>query len=405
MVLKGPLFWPQVASIHGEINPYGWLTMLIYGMTYAVLRIAANLRLARAWMGWLHLSVAQAAVIVVTFALAWNSSILYLLGVGLQAVAPILFLTNILSAVADSRLRKREAAVRGESDPTEPWSQGSLSVLARTPIYQASDRIAQRGTDLALMLFVVANVWWFVTLLVQGKSFGAVPDGAMVLVSYGWIGGTVLSVALHLFPRFTNVQRVSSWAMFGGQLSWFVGVVLTSVGEIGLPLSLTVGSRLLGASAIWNAMLQLNLLRRRNPKGGLGVQQSIVAWYAAWLFLFALGIALLLGVGPLSLVSFHLLFLGWSTTLVYGIGYTVFPLLLGFAPSSLKRGLVQVGGSVSSACLMALAFSGMASHVATIRLWLGILAVGGALATISALGFMLVWLFAYRGRNPNIPWH
>lgn len=39
-------------ALHGEINSFGWLTMMIYGMIYAVLALSTWYRLARAVVGW-----------------------------------------------------------------------------------------------------------------------------------------------------------------------------------------------------------------------------------------------------------------------------------------------------------------------------------------------------------------
>ncbi|EPZ53037.1 hypothetical protein [Alicyclobacillus acidoterrestris] len=46
---------PELMAIHGELNPYGWLSMLIYGMTYAVLGMFTQLRLPSSIQGIVHL--------------------------------------------------------------------------------------------------------------------------------------------------------------------------------------------------------------------------------------------------------------------------------------------------------------------------------------------------------------
>ncbi len=90
----------------------------------------------------------------------------------------------------------------------------------------------------------------------------------------------------------------------------------------------------------------------------------------------------------LSLVSLHLLFLGWITTLVYGVGYSLFPRVLHryvrfgwFSPT-------QMAASISGAVLMPIGFSLMARGLVA---GLNVLAVGGVFAGLGALSFIVIW--------------
>jgi hypothetical protein len=59
--------WGYLAMLHAELNPIGWLTILIYGMTYAVLKWLANIVSPKPKLAWIQLLVAGAAVVCVAF--------------------------------------------------------------------------------------------------------------------------------------------------------------------------------------------------------------------------------------------------------------------------------------------------------------------------------------------------
>jgi hypothetical protein len=117
-----------------------------------------------------------------------------------------------------------------------------------------------------------------------------------------------------------------------------------------------------------------------------------LAWIASWLFFLVLGICLVIGLDPLSLAAMHMLFLGFATTLVYGIGYTMFQHLLQRRPVSRAGSTVQVGTSILGAVLMVIAFLDMLTPRAAEAF--GLLAVGGTLAWAGATGFLLLWATA-----------
>lgn len=391
-----PSAWELIGSIHGEINPFGWLTMLIYGMTYAVLTISAGIRPPKAWVGWLHLVLAEVALVVVSAGWVVHAMTILRIGLGLQFAAPVVFLINILSAVLNSRRTREAGVVSSVDDPTVTTYR--LGYLRRDPAYQATDRVGQRGTDVSLMLFLAGAGWMFAYTFTQSHMDDTFALGALLLVYYGWIAGTILSVALHLFPRFTGKAGISAKLLSILQLAWGLAVILSVVGmALSAPTLASIGSRLMGLTFASSSFIYLRMLLRptQHALASVGMQPaSRVAWIASWLFFLALGACLLLGLDPLSLAAMHMLFLGFGTTLVYGIGYTVFPPLLQRVPVSRIGSSVQVATSVFGAVLMVIAFLEMPTSSSADAFVL--LAVGGTLAAIGAIVFLVQWGFVRR---------
>ncbi|MDQ0191055.1 hypothetical protein JI721_14340 [Alicyclobacillus cycloheptanicus] len=388
-----PSAWGLISSIHGEINPFGWLTMLIYGMTYAVLAISAGIRPPKAWIGWLHLVFAELAVLVVVAGWSLHAIMILHIGLGIQFAAPVVFLVNILSAVFSSRRKHRESAEAAVED--RALEAHPLGYLRRDPAYQSTDRVGQRGTDVSLMLFLIGAGWMFIRSLTPGQMDDVSAPGALYLIYYGWIAGTILSVALHLFPRFTGV-RISAKMMSVLQVAWGLTVILGTAGlTISAPNLANIGSRLMGIVFAGSSAVYLwALLRpgRQAPATAHVQPASRLAWITSWLFFLVLGICLVIGLDPLSLAAMHMLFLGFATTLVYGIGYTMFQHLLQRRPVSRAGSTVQVGTSILGAVLMVIAFLDMLTPRAAEAF--GLLAVGGTLAWAGATGFLLLWATA-----------
>ncbi|MCL6597377.1 MAG: hypothetical protein K6T81_01400 [Alicyclobacillus macrosporangiidus] len=394
-----PELWGSLGPVHGEINPYGWLTMLIYGMTYAVLSVSAGLRLPWRWLGWLQWGIAEAGVLAAAAGMALPAHGLLLAGLWLQALAPTLFLINILSAVASRRKGM------GRSEPAIPQA---LRYMAKSPRFQATDRIGQRGTDIALMLFVLAT-WW----AALGATAGRPADGSalILLVGYGWIAGTVLAVAIHLYPRLTDDEGVPPWTVFTSQALWLAGVALATAGQAAWPPALAVGQRLLGVSfALTAGVYLIRLPRRRRDAEGERRMPSHAAWSwaIAWGFAGVLGLALCTGLSPVSLAGLHLLFLGWITTLVYAVGYALFPVLLEASPPSPRWAVPQIAVAAVGALCMILAFG--AGDVSPRPAWLnagmnGLFAAGGSCTWLAFAGFAAVWLRAMVCDTVHTPDH
>ncbi len=383
MALLGPL--------HGEINPFGWLTMMIYGMTYAVLALSTGFRPPRAEVGWIHWIVAELGVVLIVVSIMLNSSTMFRIGLGLQAIAPVIFLGNLLSAVISGKKS-------GRNFPQDMMSQSqTLNPLKRSDTLQGSDRVGQRGTDVSLMLFLVGVWWiWIQSFFHTGVNPGLGADAAKVLIYYGWIGGTVWSVGLHLMPRQASTGHINAKAASFGQVAWFAAVVIQAVGMIVNPSWQGITGRLLGIAAVYQGLLFLYSLSSRNAKSAdrpLFPKWSHTAWSAALVFEVLLGIFLLIGLDPLSLLSMHLLFLGFATSLLYGVGYGLFPWFFGGVKPAGAYAWTQIFCSLFGFILMGVAFAGFAipgwNSIPTSPL----LAVGGFLAAIGAILFLVEWPF------------
>ena len=383
--------WGPLAPIHAELNPFGWLTMLIYGMTYAVLASFGNFRPLPPRAAWAHLLCAETGVVTIALGGGLSLSGLAEMGWLLQALVPLLFLRNILWII---RSRQSVSADRPSEGSTVVSGNGVNDNGLLTPAAYAgsTDRVAQRGTSLALLCWIAAAVWMAVYVLrSSGPITTDMPVGVQALVYYGWIAGTVLAVSLHLLPRFAGKACVGPKQGLLIQMMWMTGVVLASVtsepgGVVG-----RIGYGLIGLALVWNASLYVWQMRRDwfhrlGPTSG-------AAWFASWCFSWALGARLVGGGDPLSLVSLHLMFLGWITTLVYGVGYTLFPRVL---HRNVRYGWVspvQMTMSLIGAVVMPLGFSLMdRGSVAGPD----ILAVGGVFAGLGALSFLAVWSVSKR---------
>lgn len=387
-----PAIWAEVGSIHGEINPFGWLTMLIYGMTYAVLSISAGIRPPKAWVGWLHLSLSELAVLLVSAAYLAHRIFLLQIGLACQFAAPLIFLVNILSAVISSRRGEKntnDKEIDGETDEYR-----ALGFLRRSSFHQATDRVAQRGTDIALILFLIGAGWMMLSSFgMQGTSLDMPQNGALFLIYYGWIAGTIFAVSLHLFPRFVD-SKFNVRAVTFGQVIWGISLVLGTLESVWLPSKQNIGYRLFGVACIWYSVIYLIALFRN--KGTVREIQlpkpSVIAWYACWLSCLVLGCGLVFGLAPLSLVAIHLLFLAFATNLVYGVGYTLFPLLLGRKKPSDLLAVIQVVFAILGVFLMLIAFTCLLSPYT--RGMFTLLGIGGTMAAIGAVVFILQWLFS-----------
>lgn len=385
-----PSWIPILLRIHEEVNPYGWLTMMIYGMTFAVLALFAGLKPRWRWLGWSQWAAAEFGVITIALAsftaLSWVRDV----GVSLQALAPILFLANILSGVAAARKQSDEQGNLHRHRPSKELlqsvdSEGKLQALLQTPPdVETTDKIAQRGTDIALLVFVAAEfLFLYSSFFSPGTGSLTVMMAAQGLVYYGWIAGTVLAVALHLYPRYSGFASITRWQAAVGQALWLVGSILIGVSTwLGVMWN-DWGIRCIGLSIAWFALSYLLTMRHAfhplsTPTGTL--------WWAAWLVALILGIHLALGSNAYTPLSLHLLFLGWVTSLVYGIGYTFFPVLLQRRLRYLWLARLQTWTSLAGFSLMATAFT--LSDAPSLVL----LAIGGTLAALGAWVFLLQWV-------------
>lgn len=378
-----------LGSLHGEINPFGWLTLMIYGMTYAVLTLSTGFHPPRAAVGWIHWLMAELGVILLVFSFFYQSPIAFRIGLGFQAMAPVVFLGNLLSAVITGKKSGRQFP-QDKMDESYP-----LVALKRSTILESSDRVGQRGTDVALMLYLVAVWWiWIQSWMVPGVNSGLGSDAARVLIYYGWIGGTIWSVGLHLLPRFAVSKPINAKMASLGQLFWFTAVLIQVIGMMVNPQWVLVTSRLLGIAAIYQGVLFMFPLLTKSIQEShtpLLPLWSKTAWMSALLLEIILGLLLVVGLDPLSLLALHLLFLGFATTLLYGVGYGIFPWIFGGIKVSPIYVWMQLVLSIIGVVLMAVAFTGYVwSRFGNWPdpLWL---AIGGILAALGAFLFILQW--------------
>jgi hypothetical protein len=408
--------WPTLGLVHGELNPFGWLTMLIYGMTYAVLALLAGLRLPWPALAWIQLLCAEFGVIALVVSVFHPLGWLIQLGLGLQALAPLLFLANILSAVIVSRMRARQANAAGTANAPSVVNRAQSNFVhprqlpdgdeglqfsrffGKPAFAKPTDVVGQRGTELALVVFIVAAVWAFVASFSRPTNAYALPLVPTLLTYYGWIAGTVLSVTMHLYPRYAGRAVLSAWEAQLSQALWGLGMVGLLLGPVS-PTVLGIGVRITGAAISWMALV---ILRRVSAALRETALPSRTAWAASWCFALALGVALVLGLDPLSLTALHLLFLGWITTLAYGVGYALFPFLLRRRIRSLGLACAQVVVAVVGAFLMVITFSHLGQANAH-ALWSAGLGMGGVLATVGFLLFVAQWVFA-KQMSANSAW-
>lgn len=96
--------------------------------------------------------------------------------IDVQAIASVLFLVNILSAVFSSRCKTRPGTDLRTSSVNMDTSHGSgmaaskLSFHWRNAQYIATDRVAQHGTDISLIIFIV-GAWWMALATYFGRMF------------------------------------------------------------------------------------------------------------------------------------------------------------------------------------------------------------------------------------------
>ncbi len=392
-----PALWPTLSSVHAELNPFGWLTILIYGMTYAVLTLFANLRPPWPVIGWVQLATAELGVVLVAVAPLVAAHELTRIGMFFQALAPVIFTVNIVTAVYARHGGKARGAVAATVSEADWPVELDRRFFGRARELRATDRIAQRGTTLALLIYLAAVAWAFVHAQNPSATAYSIHGKDRLLVYYGWILGTVLSVSLHLVPRYAAGQQVVTKVQAQtGQLLWLAGAVLIAASPWPSGIA-SVGVRLMGTAIAFHAVLYG--VRLRSAVRGLP-RAVAVAWYGGWAFALVLGAALLGGLDPLSLAALHMLFLGWITSLVYGVGYTFFPFVLRKRVPSPALSVLQVGASLLGASAMTVSLLYLDAGDGGDAI-VALLAAGGSLAALGALYFLAQWPFSLRAAAPD----
>ncbi|WP_076344308.1 hypothetical protein [Alicyclobacillus vulcanalis] len=341
--------------------------MAIFGMTYAVLAIAAELRLYPRAAGWVHLVIAELGIVLLVAGSAMSNMLLTRVGAVAQAASPVLFLANILLAVRAKR--------KGRVQP--PVIPEHLRYLGRRADCQRTDRVARRGTDLSGLLLMISAIWGCWGIWSDGDS----SPGANALFYNGWLVGTVVSVSLHLYPRLLSGVRLSAWPIVLFQIIWLPATVALSVGTaFHINMLAGVGRDVLGAGLVGVAVVFEAALVRRSPgRCGTGSVESSsvtrVAWILGYVFAGVAGGWMIAGRESDALPVLHALFLGWMTTLVYGTSYAVMPVLFGIKIRSTTLSIAQMSMSAIGTALMMWGFADLDTMVGRI-----LLATGGGLA-------------------------
>jgi len=355
--------------------------MAIFGMTYAVLSISAELRLHPRAAGWVHLAIAELGIVLLVAGSAVSSSILMRLGAVVQAASPVLFLTNILLAVR----AKRQGRVQSPVIPEH------LRHLGRREDCRRADRVARRGTDLSGLLLMASAIWACWGIWSDGES----SLGATVLFDDGWLVGTVVSVSLHLYPRLISGVSMPAWPFSLFQAIWFPSTLVLSLGAaFHMNMLAEVGRDVLGACLVWVAVVFEAALVRRS-RGACGTGDGAVASSSAPRLAWALGYAfagiaggwMIVGREIVALPVLHALFLGWMTTLVYGTSYAVMPVLFDVKIRSTTLSIAQMSISAIGAALMMWGFADLDATLGR-----ALLAAGGGLAWLA-----FVWYFVRIG--------
>lgn len=410
-----PAWVPALLPIHAALNPFGWLTLMIYGMTFATLTRTLGVKLSRPVLLWSQLAIAEGGVIAVSLSSIFGSPAWLAAGIALLAAAPVVFLVNILGSVRTSRVQARANPVAvpsrptsangqtarpdGDPDPealapkvheaTEKTAASKIAarIFGHTPLALPTDRIARRGTDISALFLLIgvfsAGLRW---LAVGGAPDSWLDGPPAILVYYGWIGGTALSVALHIYPRMAAAAVPRPGAARLGLGLWLSGTLIAGPGAwLWAPLS-GIGQHLQGLAVALIGILLLYPVEGSFP----GIpRESVLAWRIAWSFATVLGFSLLAGLSADSLAALHLLFLGFITTLVYSVGYTFFPVVIRRKPRFPQAAAWQVVLSAAGAALLCLGF--YALNLGT-EVWAGVsLGLGGSLAAAGALFFLVQW--------------
>lgn len=407
-----PAWAPELLPIHAALNPFGWLTLMIYGMTFATLTRTLGIELTRPVLLWSQLAAAEGGVIAVSLSSVLGSPAWLAAGIALLAAAPVVFLVNILGSVRASRSKARanpeapRPALAGElteAGNRSGASEGSRAdaasrIFGYTPLAAPTDRIARRGTDISV-LFLLFGVF---SAGLRWLAVGGAPDSWLdgppaILVYYGWIGGTALSVALHIYPRMAAAAVPRPGAARTGLGVWLAGTLLAGPGSwLWAPLS-GIGQHLQGLAAALIGILLVYPVEGSFP----GIpRESVIAWRIAWSFATILGFSLLAGLPNDSLAALHLLFLGFITTLVYSVGYTFFPVVIRRRPRFPRAASAQVVLSGTGAALLCLGFYALNLDAGA---WPEVsLGMGGSLAAAGALFFLVQWV-AGRPANASRP--
>jgi hypothetical protein len=301
-------------SIHAHLNVNGFLSLLIFGMSYLFVPVFARRHLALASWARTHLWVAHAAVwgLVVGRALRWWPA--SAVG-GLAQVAS----TLLFAAVIVATIRRGEPLDRRSLT-------GALAAVANAPASVDLDRIATRFTRMALIYLVISSLGGAALSGAAGPS--ARETAAIIWFTVvGFIVMMLSGIAYHLIPRLSGhgaagaaPARWHFWALA-------VSAPVLAAGYVADARTVAGAGHLLEAAALavfaWN--LWPALRAGQMPGGSVRfVQMALIAGAAGAALAAARGLGIALPLPRPPLLHLHLL--GLATMTAFGVSYALISL-------------------------------------------------------------------------------
>lgn len=321
-----PERWLYLRPAHIAINLFGWMSMLMYAMTYHVIPVFIRRQLHRPQLIKLQMVMANLSVLAIFAGHLLQFKGWVAAGWGGITIAGVLFLVNIIGA-----------ATRGA--PTVDWERraGQLAHPALDMAAQRHlDKTARPFTEISVVYLILGSAW------TTADQFGWVTGegAAAFLIRYGWLAMMVFGTSYHMLPRLSGRLPAGIGTIRWQLLLANIGVVMAFVGtQGGWAAVARTGMVLISLTALIYAVCMSGPVLRPRPAGKSGgpALHGIAHWFAiaSWAALILAGLA---GLGWAAggsaapygwfLGQTHLYLLGWMTLLVYAVVGIVLPLAL-----------------------------------------------------------------------------
>jgi hypothetical protein len=367
-------------SVHAHLNVTGFLSLLIYGMSYLFVPVFARrhltlLRLARAHLWLAHLAVwGLVAGRVLRW---WPASAAGGLAQLLSTVA--------FAAVIVHTIRRGEPLDRSRLP-------APLAAIAAAPASAELDRVATRFTRLAVVYLVAGSVGGAALAGAGGPS--ASESAAIIWFTVvGFIVMMLSGVAYHLIPRLNGqaagdpaTARWHFWALAAGAPILGVAYATGARALAGAGHALEAGALIVFAWILWPALRpgQMPAASRRF------IQMALITGVlgAAFAALGGFGIGQPMPRPPVL----HLHLLGLATMTVFGVSYALM--------SRDDEGLQRAWWPAIHVWVHAVALTGMVVGFLGTR---GALAAFGPLQFVGVAGFLVTFV-RYRVRSGSQPY-
>lgn len=367
-------------SVHAHLNVNGFLSLLIYGMSYLLVPVFARRRLTLPRLARAHLWLAHAAVwgLVAGRACQWWPA--SAAGGVAQIASTLAFAIVIVHTI-----RRGEPLDRSRLP-------AALAPIASTPASAELDRVATRFTRLAVIYLVAGSLGGAALAGASGPS----PAESAAIIWFTVVGFIIMmlsGVAYHLIPRLSGRAAggaaAARWHYWGLAASApILGVAYATGARVaaGVGHALEAATLLVFAGNLWPALRgeQMPAASRRFIQFALvaGVMGATLA------ALSGLGIGRPLPRPPLL----HLHLLGLATMTAFGVSYALM--------SWDDEGLRRARWPAVHVWVHALALGGMVVGFVGAR---GALAVFGPLQFVGIAGF-LATIVRYRVRSGSQPY-